>query len=101
MVAVAVMLLRRRDPSRARAFRVPARLIVGPLTVVGCAFLFLNLPIEAMLVLPAWTLLGCLVYFGYSRRNSHLGRGIIEVAEIEVATTLEPDIPGIADRGRD
>jgi APA family basic amino acid/polyamine antiporter len=34
-----------------------------------------------MLVLPIWTLVGFLVYFGYSRRNSHLGRGIVEVVD--------------------
>ncbi|WP_340586130.1 amino acid permease [Erythrobacter alti] len=101
MVAVAVMVLRRNDPARVRSFRVPALIVIGPATIIGCAFLFLNLPSEAMLVLPIWTLIGCLIYFGYSRRNSHLGRGIIETPEIEVAITLEPDIPGIADRGRD
>ena len=80
---------------------MPALIIIGPLTVLGCVFLFLNLPLEAMLVLPIWTVIGCVIYFGYSRSRSHLGRGIIEVPEVEVASTLEPDIPGIADRGRD
>jgi len=28
-------------------------------------------------VLPIWSLIGFVVYFGYSRRNSHLGQGKI------------------------
>ncbi|MXO73974.1 amino acid permease [Altererythrobacter aerius] len=81
MVAIAVMLLRKQAPDRKRPFRVPGLAIVGPLTIAGCLFLFLNLPLEAMLVLPVWTVIGFAVYFGYSRRNSLLGRGIVEVVD--------------------
>ena len=81
MVAIAVMLLRRSAPERTRPFRVPGLAIIGPLTIAGCLFLFLNLPIDAMLVLPIWTLIGAVVYFTYSRRNSYLGRGIVEVVD--------------------
>lgn len=100
MVAVAVMLLRRNNPGLKRSFRVPGLIIIGPLTVAGCLFLFFNLPLAAMIVLPVWTGLGLVIYFGYSRRNSHMARGLVEVPELEV-DTIEPDIPGIADRGRD
>ena len=81
MVAVAVMVLRRTDAARVRSFRVPAVWIIAPLTIVGCAFLFLNLPSAAMLFLPGWTVLGLFVYFLYSRSHSHLGRGIVEVVD--------------------
>ena len=81
MVAVAVMLLRRSDPDRKRDFRTPMLWLVGPATIFGCAFLFVNLPFEAMMVLPVWTLIGFVIYFGYSRRNSNLGRGIIDVVD--------------------
>lgn len=86
-VALSVMLLRKSDPKRHRVFRVPGLVVIGPLTVLGCLFLFFNLPIAAMLVLPIWTAIGLLVYFGYSRRNSHLGRGVVEVHEDD------PDAP--------
>jgi APA family basic amino acid/polyamine antiporter len=99
MVAVAVMVLRKTDPNRPRSFRVPAVGIIAPLTILGCVFLFLNLPSAAMLFLPGWSVLGLFVYFLYSRGRSHLGRGIIEVHEPEYAD-IEPDIPGIEDRGR-
>jgi APA family basic amino acid/polyamine antiporter len=81
MVAVAVLMLRRRDPDRPRSFRVPAVWIIAPLTIAGCVFLFFNLPFAAMLFLPIWSVLGLFVYVLYSRRKSHLGRGIIEVTD--------------------
>jgi APA family basic amino acid/polyamine antiporter len=99
MVAIAVMLLRRTEANRERKFRVPALWLVGPLTILGCLFLFFNLPAAAMMVLPIWSAIGFLVYFGYSRRNSHLGKGIIEVHEPEIHD-IEPGIPGVEDPGR-
>lgn len=81
MVAIAVAVLRVKDPLRQRYFRVPLIWLVSPLTVIGCVLLFFNLPTAAMLFLPAWGILGLFVYFLYSRRRSHLGRGIIEVVD--------------------
>jgi basic amino acid/polyamine antiporter, APA family len=98
MVAIAVMLLRRTEPNRARKFRVPALWLVGPATVLGTLFLFLNLPIDAMLVLPIWTGIGLVIYYLYGYRHSHLGRGLVEVHETEIAE-LEPSIPGVDERG--
>jgi basic amino acid/polyamine antiporter, APA family len=99
MVAIAVMLLRKRDPARERKFRVPALWLVGPLTIVGCLFLFFNLPFAAMMVLPAWTAVGLVIYYLYSYRHSHLGRGLVEVHESEIQD-LEPGIPGVDDADR-
>ena len=96
MVAIAVMMLRKTEAARERKFRVPALWLIGPLTIAGCLFLFFNLPAAAMLVLPIWSAVGFLVYFAYSRGNSHLGKGIVEVPEMEVAA-LEPGIPGVDD----
>ena len=89
MVAIAVMLLRKQAPDRPRPFRVPGLAIIGPLTILGTAFLFLNLPFAAMMVLPIWTVIGVVIYFGYSRSRSHVGKGIIEVPE------LDPNAPPI------
>jgi APA family basic amino acid/polyamine antiporter len=99
MVGVAVMMLRKTEPTRLRRFRVPALWLIGPLTIAGCLFLFLNLPTAAMLVLPIWTAVGMVIYFAYSYRSSHLGKGIVEVHEPEIHD-LEPPIPGIDEPGR-
>ena len=97
MVAIAVMMLRRRDPGRERKFRTPMLWFVGPATIVGCIFLFLNLPYLAMLVLPIWGAIGLVIYYLYGYRKSHLGRGIVEVHEPEIHD-LEPGVPGVEGR---
>jgi APA family basic amino acid/polyamine antiporter len=99
MVAIVVWQLRRREPNRKRAFRVPAVGLVAVLTIAGCIFLFANLPIEAILVLPIWTAVGVAIYFAYGYRHSHLGRGIVEVHEPEIHD-IQPTIPGV-DEDRD
>jgi APA family basic amino acid/polyamine antiporter len=55
--------------------------LVGPATIAGCIFLFLNLPFEAMIVLPAWGAIGLVIYYLYGYKASHLGKGIVEVPE--------------------
>jgi basic amino acid/polyamine antiporter, APA family len=91
MVAIAVMMLRKTEPNRERSFKTPALWLVGPLTIAGCIFLFLNLPFEAMIVLPAWGAIGMVIYYLYGYRHSHLGKGIVEVHDID---DLEPEVPG-------
>ena len=72
VVAIAVMVLRKKDPERKRPFKTPFIWIVGPLTVVGCVTLFMFLPMEAKLIFPIWTTIGLLVYFTYGYRKSHV-----------------------------
>jgi APA family basic amino acid/polyamine antiporter len=93
MVAVALLTLRMTDPGRRRSFRVPGAWIIAPLTIVGCIFLFLNLPTAAMLFLPGWSIIGLVVYFLYSRSHSHLGRGIVEVPELAAEAPPSVGVP--------
>jgi len=93
MVAIAVMVLRRKDAGRKRPFRTPAVWVVAPLAVIGCIYLYSSLDWKSILVLPGWGIVGLLIYFGYSRRHSHVGRGIVDVPETEIGD-LEPPIPG-------
>lgn len=81
MVAVSVMVLRRTDPNRARPFRTPAVYVVAPLAIVGCVVLYLSLPLTAKLVLPIWGAIGLVIYFGYSRSRSYVGRGIVDTVD--------------------
>ncbi|QIK78771.1 amino acid permease [Sphingomonas piscis] len=99
MVAIAVMILRVRDPNRVRPFRTPLVWVIGPVAAAGCVFLFWNLPVEAKLVLPIWGFVGLLFYFLYGYRKSHVGRGLVEVHETEVSD-LEPPVPGVDEPGR-
>jgi APA family basic amino acid/polyamine antiporter len=60
---------------------MPAVWVVAPLTLIGCLFLYLNLPLIAILVLPVWGAIGLVVYFGYSRSRSQMGQGVVEVVD--------------------
>ena len=93
MVALAVLILRRKDPSRRRPFRTPAVAIIAPLAIVGCIGLYLNLPFLAQMVLIVWGAVGLLIYFGYSRSRSHVGRGIIEVPELAAEAPSSVGVP--------
>jgi APA family basic amino acid/polyamine antiporter len=86
-VSLAVMILRKRDPSRVRPFRTPALYLVAPLSIAGCLLLFVNLNMESKLLFVSWTVIGLVVYFLYGYRNSNVARGIVEVPE------LDPDAP--------
>jgi APA family basic amino acid/polyamine antiporter len=83
MVAISVMVLRRTDPSRKRPFRTPVVWLVAPLAIIGCLYLYFSLPLIAILVLPVWGAIGLVIYFGYSRSRSYVGRGILDSDEDE------------------
>jgi basic amino acid/polyamine antiporter, APA family len=89
MVAIAVMVLRRRDPERKRPFRTPLIWIIGPLAIIGCVGLYLSLPLIAILVLPVWGAIGLAFYFAYSRSRSHVGLGLVDGAEPDVQPILK------------
>jgi APA family basic amino acid/polyamine antiporter len=93
-VSIAVLILRRTDPGRKRPFRTPAVLIVAPLATAGCMYLFFNLSVYTISLFAAWAVIGLLVYFLYSYRRSHLGRGIVEVHETD-ADMPPPAVPPV------
>ena len=95
-VAIAVVLLRRKEPTRHRPFRTPALWLVAPATLIGCVVLYWRLPFDAKMVLPIWGGIGLLLYFAYGYRKSHLGRGLIEVHETDRDAPPQP-VPPLPD----
>jgi len=87
MVAIALLILRKREPNRHRPFRTPAAWVVAPLTIVGCIGLYFSLPYEAMAVLPIWGAVGLVIYFLYGYRKSYLGRGMADGGETDIDLT--------------
>src|SRR3982751_3370795 len=87
-VSLGVMILRIKDPGRPRPFRTPLLFVVAPLSIAGCALLFLSLGIESKMLFLVWTIIGLAFYFLYGFRHSHVARGITEVPE------LAADAPG-------
>lgn len=74
-VAACMLVLRRRDPARPRVFRAPLAWLIGPVAILGCAYLFMSLPTRTQLWCLLWNGFGVLVYLLYARRNSLLGQG--------------------------
>ena len=93
MVAIAVLVLRKTDPSRHRPFRTPAIAIVAPLAVLGCIYLFFSLSSYTLALFAGWAIIGLIVYFTYSRHHSHLGRGHVEVHEDDEGIPPQPVPP--------
>ncbi|MFM5929447.1 MAG: amino acid permease [Novosphingobium sp.] len=97
MVAIAVMVLRKTDPNRARPFRTPAVMITAPLAIVGCLYLFFSLDWYTLRLFVGWAVLGLVIYFFYSRHHSHVGRGSVEVHEDDddIPPSSVPPMPGV------
>jgi APA family basic amino acid/polyamine antiporter len=92
MVAISVMVLRKKDPGRKRPFRTPFIYVVAPLAIVGCVVLYWYLGLVAKLVLPGWGAIGLLIYFLYSRKRSHVGLGLDDVHEDNAAIPTKPGV---------
>ncbi|MCA0202689.1 MAG: amino acid permease, partial [Proteobacteria bacterium] len=62
-VAVCVLVMRQRDPSRARTFRTPAVWILAPIAILGCLYLMWSLPTATQTFFLIWNALGLMGYF--------------------------------------
>ncbi len=76
LVCLGVIVLRRKDRSRSRPFRVPMVPVFPLLGVFFCGVLMLSLPILTWIRFFVWLVLGLLIYFLYSVRHSRLRQGI-------------------------
>jgi basic amino acid/polyamine antiporter, APA family len=93
-VSIAVMVLRKSDPTRHRPFRTPIVFVVAPLSILGCLYLFYKLDIKSIQLFVIWAAIGLVIYFIYSRSRSHVGKGIVEVHEedADIPPTSVPPI---------
>lgn len=71
---VGVLVLRWREPRLERGFRVPLVPVVPLLGALLTIWLSLNLTVETWRNFVVWMLVGVLIYVGFGRRNSVLGR---------------------------
>lgn len=92
-VSIAVMMLRKTDPNRVRPFRTPAIMLIAPLSIAGCIYLFFSLDDKSKLLFAIWAVIGLVVYFTYSRSRSHVGLGHIEVHEDDPDAPPQPVPP--------
>ncbi len=72
LVCAGVLYLRRTQPDLPRPFKCPGVPYVPIGGILACLYLISGLPLETMLRLVVWLLIGFVVYFGYSRHHSRL-----------------------------
>ena len=76
LVCLGVIILRRKDATRPRPFRVPLVPLFPVLGVIFCFVLMLSLPIETWIRFFVWLAIGLCIYFLYGIRHSKLRHGI-------------------------
>jgi APA family basic amino acid/polyamine antiporter len=74
VVSLGVLVLRRKQPQRRRAFRTPWVPFLPMASVTCCLILIASLPVETWLRFVVWLLIGLTIYFLYSRHHSEFGR---------------------------
>lgn len=72
LVCLAVIILRKTNPELPRQFRTPWVPFLPILGIVACGSMIFGLGMENWLRLAGWLALGFIIYFGYSRKKSHL-----------------------------
>jgi APA family basic amino acid/polyamine antiporter len=70
LVSIGVIVLRFKDPTRHRGFRVPLGPIIPILSIVFCLLLMAGLPSLTWIRFFTWLVIGLIVYFFYSRKRS-------------------------------
>lgn len=74
LVAVAVIVLRKKRPKLPRAFKCPWVPLVPILSIIFCVTLMTYLQWHTWLAFAIWLLIGACIYFLYSRKNSLLNQ---------------------------
>lgn len=72
MVCAAVLVMRYRHPEVERPFKSPLFPLTPIFGILLCLMLMCSLPVENWIRLLVWLLIGLVIYFGYSMKNSNL-----------------------------
>ncbi|MBK0418949.1 amino acid permease [Leucobacter sp. CSA1] len=75
-VALAVMILRRREPDLERKFHVPFGPVIPILSIVGCLWIIKDLRPITIIVFAIWTVVVVALYLIFGRKSSVLGEQI-------------------------
>jgi basic amino acid/polyamine antiporter, APA family len=72
LVCAGIIVLRVKEPTRERSFRVPGGVIIPILGIVSCIYLIYYLPPTSWLRFAAWLNFGFVIYVGYGAVHSRL-----------------------------
>ncbi|MCY7410235.1 MAG: amino acid transporter, partial [Chitinophagales bacterium] len=74
LVSIGVWIMRVKEPGLKRAFRTPWVPFVPIMGIIVCAAMMFGLDEQTWMGFLAWTALGLVVYFFYSRHHSVAGK---------------------------
>jgi len=72
LVCIGILLMRKTNPELARPFKTPLVPLVPVLGILVCTAMIIALDAFTLKAAAVWMLVGFVVYFAYSRRNSNL-----------------------------
>jgi APA family basic amino acid/polyamine antiporter len=72
LVCIGIIILRRKDPDRPRAFKTPFVPLVPILGVASCIYLMMGLPLLTWIRFGVWLVIGMVIYFFYGYQHSKL-----------------------------
>lgn len=72
LVSIGVYIMRKRAPELERPFRTPAVGLVSVLGAIICLGMIVALDKQTLTVAFGWMIVGLIIYFAYSRKNSKL-----------------------------
>jgi APA family basic amino acid/polyamine antiporter len=95
VVAVGVMLLRKREPDLPRGFRVPGYPVTPVLAIMACAYILYNLRWYTWVAFAAWVSVALVFYFLWGRHHSALNRPAARAEPVPGVEIIHPprDVP--------
>lgn len=72
LVCVGVLILRKTNPEINRPFKTPMVWVTAPLGAFACIFVMYGLPLDTWARLFIWLIVGIVIYFSYSYKNSKI-----------------------------
>ncbi|MGZ8362363.1 MAG: amino acid permease [Caulobacteraceae bacterium] len=73
-VGLCLLVLRRREPDRPRVFKAPLAWVIGPVAILGCAYLFYSLPSRTQIYFVIAQTVGLAIYLSYGAWRSRLAK---------------------------
>lgn len=74
LVCIGILLMRKTNPELVRPFKTPLVPLVPVLGIVVCTAMIIALDAFTLKAAIVWMIVGLIVYFTYSRKNSSLNK---------------------------